>query len=438
MTDDRIFKNKVKEVAELNGLTYTEAKKAVIELNKRIEEASKDHDANILKYMDSKSIEDAAKNSYIFPIDGSLFVEPMEEHYFKVKRGKPSNPKEGETDFFELTTKNPIRWLDFLPLNNKVRNVVYTNVIRSNRMYGEKETVRKVYFSLVKHFTPENSYFIEGPGSIIRLKKVVQALKTHKETDHILVGLISHYSDSETSKNFYNLRQELTDLAETRNICIVSNLLFDKDDKRINLDVDDEKCIKLDMDDVEIEYYPFDKLHGGSYHRSTNKMILGHLKGEAQFIKSDLMLIERNDTSCLKSVYRINDSEADFVQIKSADEMIDFFKKNHSRVVEDYAIRSSMSYRNNEHFVHLGNNTFLKIDFEMDSEMLKVFCDSIRFNHHTLTHGSIVIESPDAEAMSSHYKDTESLKEELNVEYLALIDGKLHNETGDEISLYKV
>lgn len=421
MTDDRIFKNKVKEVAELNGLSYTEAKEATITMKKVLDDNSQDENSAIAQYLANSTVDSKS----IFPIEHLLKKESFEK-CIPIKVLK--NTIYSDVDRLKLSSKKKPFFLDFAPLNSKINKVVYSNVKSIQLLKAAEEDVRLSYFSLIKDFGEDKCYFVDKDNFFSQVPKLIKMLEGYEGKEDLLVAILHPLKNEDYMENthrvnsFDKMLSKLGNLLFTKNFCLISNypLYCSFEDEIDRYTINEDSKTEILLKDNKISYYPFNKIHGGSHYQSINKTVLGHIQGKPQFNDAHMVLIESNGETCVEEIRKINKADGNVV-------------------VGD----------KDTEFSELRKKMFVKIDYEMTDDELNNFADRIyrHFSQLSLPEAEeLIVETPDAERMQmfldkqqKRYSDKNSMYGEvkIDIEKYTLIDGCLYNENFGEISLYK-
>jgi len=413
MTDDRIFKNKVKEVAELNGLSYTDAKKAVIEANKHMEKLIKEEP---LLWEDVFKTE--AKAQVFF---NNVVIKKPEGKFIKI------NEIDNIPQYIQLSSFDEDYSIDLQPLNNGMKKGL-SNVVKRQTISDESHIARMMFFLFAEQFERNNTYFVDEKNYFTQMPKVLNKIQNADSDEEILVGIIrpnnlkektsdSHYEKwSHEERTYRNLRYKMKDAIKDKKVYVISS-------GEKNPSITNFKTILQQ----EVQYFPFEKIRGGSYYRSTSKKVLGHVQGYTKFVEPRMTLIEQDNNSCIEQIYEMNKSGSSFVHWKSQEEMNVF--------VEELS-------KSSRDVPRLAENLFLRVDFEMNEKdfskfikLLSNYSDDYKYFDNKRD-DQIVIESPDAERIESYYED-DSEKLKGFAERFTLAGNALYNSEYGMISLYK-
>lgn len=547
MTDDRIFKTKVKEIAELNDLTYTESKRIAIKAKDKIQSRKE-----LLKRFPrfDLNVEEIYKNSendisYLFneTPDPIKSVKLANEKYIQF-----DNSSKNTVDISPFVKNDRPQEVDFIS-QHEVKNVQLSNIAKGRVFISTQEKDVRTLFSYCSdsQFGQENSFFVDRDNYFSQLSKVLKYVESKKENDNmpILIGAIVPDLDiaelrSGKEEVFNDLKKRLNSLLQNEeNVYLVTNekelieskkdivevimswreyetpavvykhhmrtvvktileLLSTAEQKRIpeidwkgsDLDrffsfVKNDKFNPFDLayannrsisslgedfhknyrrfieelqsaffnkdgsetENVEIvkqrlkdnekkvnpihfenisknyrlRYFPYDKIHGGSFHQYTNKKVIGFSDGIPQYFNSNVAFIDsRNDDNFLKNICKVN--EIDLMTLSNWNEL-------RTDLSEFSALRQSAPL-------------FFKIDYENIEEKDSNYI--IEILKHTLYKSlndqsnklQIVIESSQAEMIYSLLM--EDLDENLKnrVQILHAMDEFLFDDFHGRIDLY--
>lgn len=419
MTQNRLFKNKVKEVAELNGLSYTEAKEAVIAFNKLVEEDSQEEKSEIAEFLENGP--DSFNVYSVFPVEYLVYKEKTSKTVmFKSKRSITYN----NADRIKLSSRPKPLFLDLSPLHDQASNVGYRNILETQILCSTDENARMVFFSLVEDFGAENSYFVSPENFFSQMPKVIREIEAYDGKEDVLVGIVApnekYYTDvmsSNQRRTLYTLFERIVKLMEEKPVCLVTN-----EERHLErADVTDfMRCPgnAFEWHTEQVKYYPFDKIGGGSHYRSIDKTVLGYVEGVPQFNIAQITLIETDGETCVEKIRKANHSSEKVVVWQDA---------------ENPKLYPQM---------------LLKIDSHMDSSMMWDFAAFVFycFDNRAKIEG-MIIESPDAEKMRTLLeqvfsrnkvgKPDSSNTQKPSIENYTLTNGYLYHEELGEISLYK-
>lgn len=410
MTDDRIFKNKVKEVAELNGLSYTEAKKAVITINQSIENLVK---SDPLLWNSAFQI----GTDYSSNFTNVIIREPAGKF---IQTGEVENIPQ----YVELSRIDKDYSINLAPLNGVKRGLSNVSVAQYLDCTN-KEIARLTYFAFAEKFDKESIYFVDKENYFYQMPKVIKALKERDENEEVLLGVIKPSLSDDQRSLSSKYEAEIEELMMNKTVyAIVYNFSILEQQRNFS---SEQKPKFFTNIKTNVKYYPFDKLHGGSYHRSTSKLVLGHTEGNPEFISAPVSLIEKDDNSCIEEIHQLNKDKAEFLHWETSDDMKNSIQKDRDGF--PVSLDGKTSY-------------FIQIDFEMDEKDFEIFFNLIysistdyRYDKHYTN--KIIIETPDAERMQSHYQDISERFNGFTTRYL-MVDDDLYSESGKKVSLYKV
>ena len=426
MTENKNFKKIVKEVAELNGLSYTEAKKATIIMKKILDDNSQDESSDIAQYLADPTVD----SRYIFPVKYLLKKESVKKTIPIKVLDKTS--KESGIDRLELSSKKKPLFLDFAPLNSKINKVIYSNVKTIQLLKASEEDVRLSYLSLIKDFGEDKCYFVDKDNFFSQMPKLIKMLENYEGNDDLLIAGLYPMKANEYKENMHRANSidkmlvRLARLLVTKNFCLVSNyplyvpLNIPLKEKPYDYVVIKSDSIEILLKDDKIPYSPFDKIRGESQYQSIDKTVLGHIEGKPQFNDAHMVLIESNGETCMEEIRKANKADGNVVV-----------------------------WDKDTEFSELRKKAFVKIDYEMTDGELNSFADRIyrHFSGLNLSEAEeLIVETPDAERMQvfldkqqKRYSDKNSVYGEvkINIEKYTLLDGYLYNENLGEISLYK-
>lgn len=421
MTENKNFKKIVKEVAELNGLSYTEAKEATITMKKILDNSSQDENSAIAQYLANPTVDSKS----IFPIEHLLKKEAVEKTIpIKVLK----NTIYSDVDRLKLSSKKKPFFLDFAPLNPKVNKVIYSNVKPIQLLKAEEEDVRLSYFSLIKDFGEDKCYFVDKDNFFSQMPKLIKMLESYEGNEDLLIAGLHPLKNKDYRENthrvnsFEKMLSKLGNLLFTKNFCLISNypLSYSLEDEIDRYTINEDSKTEILLKDNKISYYPFNKIHGGSHYQSIDKTVLGHIEGKPQFNDAHMVLIESNGETCVEEIRKTNKADGNVVV-----------------------------WDKNTEFSELRKKEFVKIDYEMTDGELNSFADRIYryFSQLNLSEAEeLIVETPDAERMQvfldkqqKRYSDKNSMYGEvkIDIEKYTLMDGCLYNENLGEISLYK-
>ena len=420
MTQNRLFKNKVKEVAELNGLSYTEAKEAVIAFNKLLEEDSQKEKSEITEFLANGP--DNFNVYSTLPVEYLLYKgKTSKTVMFKSKRSIVYN----NADRIKLSSRPKPLFLDLSPLHDQANNVGYRNILETQILCSTDENARMVFFSLVEDFGAENSYFVAPENFFSQMPKVIREIEAYDGQEDVLVGIVApnekYYANAMSSnqaRTLYRIFERIIELMKEKPVCLVTNEEMHLE----RADVTDfMRCSgnAFEWHTEQVKYYPFDKIGGGSHHRSIDKTVLGYVEGVPQFNMAQITLIETDGETCVEKIRKANRSSEKVVVWQDGSES----PKLHPQML-------------------------LKIDSHMDSNMM---WDFATFVFHSFNNGAkiegMIIESPDAEKMRTLLEQVfsrnkvgepdSSNAQKPSIENYTLTNGYLYHEELGEISLYK-
>lgn len=311
----------------------------------------------------------------------------------------------------------------------------------------DEENLRLAYFALIESFGKENSYFVDRDNFFSQMPKLIRTIETYDGKDDLLVGIVWPADKITRSKMNSNklstmdgFFKKIDQLLETKNFCLVTNFIEDNENIKIIDYVNNfpgRNSVSFDWSNKQIKYYPFNKVHGGSYSRSTNQTVLGYVEGKSHFSNSSITLIETGDNeSCIEEIYAIEESDADFIHWEQPEDMT----RNESSLLrylsqQNWDREQGINFSNNS---SLKDKVFLKIGFEMVKNELDYFLKNAELMKTVLCDHfgkEMVIETVDAEIIQSHLE--EHFKEGSTISRYTLMNDHLYNEETGEISLYK-
>lgn len=220
MTENKNFKNIVKAVAELNGLSYTEAKEATIAMKKMLDENSQDENSAISQYLANPNVDSKS----IFPIEHLLEKESVEKS-IPVKVLK--NTIYSDVDRLNLSSKKKPFFLDFAPLNPKVNKVVYSNVKTVQLLNAEEEDARLSYFSLIKDFGEDKCYFVDKDNFFSQMPKLIKMLENYEGKDDLLIAGLHPLKNKDYRENTHRVNSFEKMLSKLGNLLFTKKFLFD-------------------------------------------------------------------------------------------------------------------------------------------------------------------------------------------------------------------
>lgn len=537
MTENRDFKNKVKNFADVNDLSYTDAKKITVKTYERFT-------PEFLKYIQKIGSERMLSSK---EVKDPLFIEtPDSERSVELKNGKFIQFGTENKKFVSLSELG----IDIYPINF----LPFSNISQGTVFISDENSVRIAFSHFVEnYFGTENSFFIEEVNYFSQMFKVIKHIEKMDNNTPVLIGFLPPDWDGSPSKRdvFDRLNKQINDLTkENKNICFITNKSIFIEEKESEIDLfinkmrkygasaavyksemidfiknffnllkyidkkkvttvdwnsskvsqiisivmNEEKLdeiintynesktsksvhnklselqkdtdlikmrkeLKTQLEEVEfslnnitiieymeqlikendkkptpirflppastsIKYYPYDRIHGGSYYKTTNKKVIGHSEGIPKFFNNNIVFIENDgDYSAIEKIAKLNNSEV--LNIQNSEELLNTLFFNRSKTI------------------------FSKIDFTIDEKELSLLIrklSSIARDLDPITNEDektllsdlkIVIESEQAEEIYSLLAE-ENPELENRFKMISKIYGSLFVEELGEIELYNV
>jgi len=514
MTDDRIFKDKVKKIAEANSLSYTEAKKIAIK-------ATEMYSLEVVEKRENEAIHNYRT------MGASPYVNLSTPLFEEEPIAKKSMQLDNE-DYIQLDNVRN-NFIDVKHLRLAKDFVNYSNVKKGRIFISNKsEYVRKTFSHFVEnYFGRKDSFFIDEENFLSQSNKILNFLENKDINSPILIGIISpeiNSNDESKEEIFKNICRRINQLMFNKNIYFILNKRFPMNKREmdeINLIMDviniDDSYIKspikslikqvikmLNSDNskkisnidrngdiydqlkyvfssdnnllellsvcesriaimihpikesaeilkklfndnkflsnlrkkiknnnnkiftvefskphnnINIKYYPYDRIHGGSYHKTTNKKAIGHFQGIPKFFNHPFVFIDNDkENLVVENIAKVNNSEPIFINnSKDLDSFFDVTSRAHETM-------------------------FVKLNYYIDENKLHEFMNSLSENGRVLKQDlKILIESEQAEILCSLLVENcyDSNAERLYKNITVMDDFLFEDELG-KIELYDV
>lgn len=455
MTENRSFKNIVKGFAERNpGISYSEAKKFVIK-GKEISDQIGVYEERINKLKEKQTtLDDSSEELNKVREEINSIYEKMNSLSSPLLKETPSSNAIhiGNGSYIQLDEKYYTDYLKYYFDKEYFKNnmrLSRSNVIKGiNFCFSSTIETRMAYSNFAKGFDKKNIFFIDDANYFSQAPKVLKYLENYDENDEpVLLGIVENTNKEEKTLHF-RLHTRLLNLAKRKNIHMIGDYrVFDS-----SVLVDDEELAGLSMETYKnthlvsnfaflfnpVRYFSFDKLHGGSYHKNTRKIVLGYnddLKPE--FVSSEITFIENTyGESCVERIYNI-----------------DANKKKGVFVIADglFKLDQHLHANKSDNFGGFGEETeqtirlFIKINNELSSDDMlsshRVICEYMKeLKDKKGKSFEIVIESPDAMELSSYFEERNlSMKDSVtSIEKYTLVDDELYNDEKGKLKLYEI
>lgn len=512
MTNERTFKNKVKELASINDLSYTQAKKIAI----KFKELEKEE--NLFEIINAKSL-------FTEVPDDSLSIQLRDNSYIQLNEDYVNN-------FIKIS---PIK-----EVNRPFYHIRYSNIEKGRIFVSHRDRDAKTIFYrwVDKYFGVENSYFVDNQNYVQQLARTINVLEKRTDRKPTLIGVIAPNPENLTQvqvdlieelhtkissfiredkslyfvvNEFVKIDEELNDVellidwlgytsveqsvyrSKMSNAIYSLLRILDKRDYIKNLDlngsdleklitlINNDKYYQIIMDNEKefdsirsswkelrsilkdelcfnklqkalrentlrvraikfygvaeseerlVKYYPYDKVHGGSYYKTTNKKVIGHIDGNPQFFNNNFVFLESNgDEKMIENIAELNNSKVVVInneaEFNGAVGEVEFSGDGESPIF--VKIKYAMSDESLEYLTNIISSRY--------SELKKKNNDK-KLNKYDL---AIVIQSEQLEVVYSLLTERHTEPEDENVfKMFVNIDDFIYDDESGKITLYNV